>query len=296
MSKKEDTKGFITDERTGGVCFTAAVFFVFAAMLINGLIKPEGDFAVYLSYFLPSVSLVGAFAVTFVICKTPFKNTLKLFNFKFKKRYYAVIILATAGILFGLNRLNDIFIEFLSGFGYEEQKSSLPELSFWSVILCTIIIALIPSVLEECLFRGFILRSAACFSEIQAVLISALLFSVYHMSPSKTLYQFAAGLVFSIICFKSGSLIPTVVIHFLNNFLIILNIYFNIFSFVDGNEALFTVIGVACLAAALILALTDREKNYVTVSEVSGGKASNFYYSALGGILGCLAVWFAGLL
>lgn len=286
---------FVLDERVGGFLYTAAVISVLVISLFYSLINLKGgDFKIYLSYFLPSLALIFAIFVSLKYCNVPFKRTLNRFNFGFKKRYYLVIVLLAVGMLFGMSELNNIFIEFLSKFGYQEVESSLPEFSAISLILCTLIIAVLAPVLEEYLFRGLIQQSIGRFSKIAAIFLTAFLFSIYHMSPAKTVYQFATGILFSLVCLKSGSLIPGIVIHFLNNFLVILNYYFNIFGFLSENKIIFTVIGLICLCFALVLMLTDKNESFRIEGE--RGEASKFFLPAVGGILGCLAVWVAGLL
>ena len=282
-----------TKDKIGGFAFTAATISILVVSLVLAFFKIENeDLKSYLSFLLPSLALILALFVTFKYFKLPFKPALQLFNFKFKKRYYFVIVLACIGTLWGLSELNSLFIKFLSRFGYEEQASTLPSLSVWSVILATMIIAMLPAILEEFLFRGLVMNGVASYSKILAIFITAALFSIYHMSPAKTAYQLVVGIIFTLICLKSGSLIPTIIIHFLNNFLIILNIYFNIFAFVESNKILFICIGLVCLVVAGVIVFLD--KNVGFKMEEKKGSISNFFMYALGGILGCAAIWLAG--
>lgn len=284
----------VFEERVGGFLYTVAVVSVLFISLIFSSINLEGDLRTYLSYLLPPLAVLFAIFVTFKYNKISFCPTLKLFNFGFKKRYCLVILLLVAGMLFGMSELNNIFIEFLSKFGYKESDSSLPSLSVISFILCTVIIAVLAPVMEEYLFRGVIQQSIGRFSKIAAIFLTAGLFSIYHMSPAKTIYQFAVGIPLSLVCLKSGSLIPSFLVHFLNNFLVILNFYFNIFGFLSENRIIFTVIGLICLGGALALMLTDKDESFKTEGE--SGEAYKFILPALGGVLGCLAVWIAGLI
>ncbi len=291
--KEQENKPLI-DGKIGGFCYTAGVICVLIVSFFYALLgDTDSQLKIYLSYLLPCVALTLAIFVTLKCCNVPFKPTLKFYDFSFKKRYYAVIMLLSFGMLFGLGELNNMFIEFLSKFGYQEPQSSLPELSVWSVILCTLIIAVLPPILEEYLFRGLVMQGISTFSKVSAIFLTAFLFSIYHMSPAKTIYQFVVGVIFSFVCLKSGSLVPTVIIHFLNNLLIILDFYFGIFSFAQNAKILFTIIGLACILVAFIIMFSDKNK----IFEKNEKKSSplQFFMYSLGGILGCLFIWFASL-
>ncbi len=292
-TQKQENKPLI-GEKVGGFGYTAAVISVFVVSFFYALLgDADSDLKTYLSFLLPCIALALAIFVTIKCCKVPFKETLKFYNFSFKKRYWAVVVLLSFGMLFGLGELNNMFIEFLSKFGYQEPQSSLPTLSVWSVLLCTLIIAVLPPILEEYLFRGLVMQSISCFSKIAAIFLTAILFSIYHMSPAKTLYQFVVGIIFSFVCLKSGSLVPTVIIHFLNNFLIILDYYFGIFSFVQSAKILFTIIGLICILVAFTIMFLDKNKCFEK-SEKKGAPLQFFMY-ALGGVLGCLTIWVLSL-
>ena len=121
----------------------------------------------------------------------------------------------------------------------------------------------------------------------------AALFSLYHLSPAKTLYQFVVGAILSLLAFKSESLVPSLIVHFLNNLLIILNEYFAIFAFADGFKILTTIIGSIFLAAALVIVLTDK-------TDESSGRGETqapygFLPNALIGIVFAAALWIANL-
>ena len=99
----------------------------------------------------------------------------------------------------------------MSALGYVEPF--VPEESFLYSVLMH---ALIPSVLEEMLFRyiplGILRRNKKA-----AILISAVLFSLAHASLFQIPYAFAAGIVLASVSVMSGSIIPAIVIHFVNN-------------------------------------------------------------------------------
>jgi|GEM_PF-2330433 len=295
--KIEDEELSLTP-RNSGFMFSLAVVGVFISALIFQTIvgvarlETDSDLYLYLGYFLPSVVLFIAEVAFMAFTRTPLSFVGGLFNFSFKKRYIAVIALSIVAMLFGLSGLNDLFIKFLELFGYVDSTAALPDYSVTSLIICTVVIAILPPVVEEIAFRG-IIQSGMKKSGYIAVIVTSAMFALYHFSPSKTAYQLVVGLLFSLIFAKSGSIIPTLVIHFLNNILIILNVYFGIFSFVEASRILFTVIGVCCLIGALAIIFTDGGGKQLKTSDKSYW--SGFLFSAAIGLIIGSIVWIASL-
>ncbi len=80
------------------------------------------------------------------------------------------------------------------------------------------LIALMPAVCEELLFRGFILtglrRDAGPWA---SVLVSSLLFGVTHLDPARLGAVTALGALLGLLALRSGSLIPCMLCHFTHN-------------------------------------------------------------------------------
>ncbi|MCR4643137.1 MAG: ABC transporter permease subunit [Lachnospiraceae bacterium] len=87
--------------------------------------------------------------------------------------------------------------------------------SIWFLIL---VIALLPAVCEELIFRGFLLAALEKrFRPAAAVILCGSFFALYHMSLLQFLVLLPLGLFFSYIAWKEGSIWPGVIFHFLNN-------------------------------------------------------------------------------
>lgn len=81
-----------------------------------------------------------------------------------------------------------------------------------------LVIAAMPALGEELLFRGFLFGSLRTrMSASRAILISAAVFAAFHMSLVKLIPTFMLGAVFACILSESGSLYVTSCLHFLNN-------------------------------------------------------------------------------
>ena len=90
---------------------------------------------------------------------------------------------------------------------------------FFLSVLC---IAIIPAFGEEILFRGAVFSGFKTMGVKKAILLSALLFSLFHMNILQTVYQFIFGIILAIILLMSGSIFATIITHFLNNLIVII--------------------------------------------------------------------------
>lgn len=88
-------------------------------------------------------------------------------------------------------------------------------------------IALLGPILEELLFRGAIqghLQEAG-LHPWKAILIASFFFGVVHMNPAQILFAFPLGVVFGWLYYRTGSLLPGIVGHLLNNSIAAINMY-----------------------------------------------------------------------
>ena len=79
-------------------------------------------------------------------------------------------------------------------------------------------IAILAPVAEEAVFRGAILRSLLQHVRpVLAIVLSALLFALIHMNPAQLPHAFLVGLLLGWIYYRTGSIIPTILYHWVNN-------------------------------------------------------------------------------
>ena len=86
-----------------------------------------------------------------------------------------------------------------------------------------IMLAVLPPICEEILFRGVLARSLATKLPIWiAMALSALLFSAYHLSLVQAPATFTLGVVFALLAIRSDSVVPSIIAHGLNNAIAVL--------------------------------------------------------------------------
>lgn len=97
--------------------------------------------------------------------------------------------------------------------------------SFWGLLAGGII----QPVAEELLFRGAVLAALLNWRPLQgkpwwAVLLSAVLFSVIHMNPGQMPSAFLIGLLLGWLTYRTGSLLPGIVMHVFNNSVVFITV------------------------------------------------------------------------
>ena len=86
-------------------------------------------------------------------------------------------------------------------------------------LLVILVVAAVPAVCEEIMFRGFIQKSFELkLRPFWAILITSIFFGLYHFSPYGLLPLIILGLYFGFAAYKSESIFTSMSLHFLNNF------------------------------------------------------------------------------
>src|ERR1035437_898959 len=85
--------------------------------------------------------------------------------------------------------------------------------------LIILVVAFVPALCEETMFRGFIQRSFEFkMKQFWAALITALFFGLYHFNPYDLIPLIALGFFFGYASYTSNSILVPMFLHFLNNF------------------------------------------------------------------------------
>jgi membrane protease YdiL (CAAX protease family) len=125
----------------------------------------------------------------------------------------AAVTFAVAGVVVtGLVRL----------LGAEELRYTEPFLEAgygWSTIIVTVCVQ--PAIVEELAFRGVVLSALGrVLGARDAVVVSALLFMVIHLTVLSFPHLFLIGLALGFLRVKTGSLYPCMLLHFVHNLLV----------------------------------------------------------------------------
>ena len=86
-------------------------------------------------------------------------------------------------------------------------------------ILFFVVIAVLPAICEELIYRGIVLGLAKSFSPKTAIIISALAFGLIHGTVQQIPFAFLVGLLLGLFYILYDSIALCMVLHFINNFI-----------------------------------------------------------------------------
>ncbi|MBE6082156.1 MULTISPECIES: type II CAAX endopeptidase family protein [Tissierellales] len=186
--------------------------------IYSGLVITE-----FLLILLPTVLFL-------LIKKSNFKKVLRLNKLSLKQILFIPLI-----VIFSYpvgTFLNYIVVAILSRFGEINTAAvPLPD-NIRQLIISFFIIALSPGICEEVMFRGVMMSSYERFGKAKAILISALLFGLFHFNIQNFLGPVFLGIIFGIIVNKTNSIYSSIIAHTTNNTIALLIGYF----FSDGTK------------------------------------------------------------
>ncbi len=243
--KKDFQRNLYTDEDSGTMFLLTLVVPVvvgLVATIFLNLIANAFDLmnfsqspALYCIYMLiVNGSFVGLFFVYNRVTKTDYVKA-SLLKPKFGLLNAILCIIIAPIMLFGSMYLINYLMSLLQGIGYNPDTSlPLPLSNAGWLILNILILAVLPAICEELLYRGVIFNGLRKFGSVGAVLISALFFALAHGSAMQFFYQLILGVVLAVIVLKTGSIFASSLVHFLNNAIVVI---YNYIVLNTGGEA-----------------------------------------------------------
>ncbi|MDE6023978.1 MAG: ABC transporter permease [Lachnospiraceae bacterium] len=168
--------------------------------------------------------VVGIPVIATIYTKKDVKHTFKLKGCSLKFFIGGIFVIA-GGIMLG------IIVSAIAGLIFKDSamdaSESMAQIVGDSFPLAIIIIALAPAICEELMFRGYVLGAmSGKYKQKNAIIVSAVIFGVYHMSVSKF---FTTALIGGLICYvavKSQSILPGMLMHFVNNALSVVIMFY----------------------------------------------------------------------
>ena len=91
---------------------------------------------------------------------------------------------------------------------------SFDSLEFMTLLILMLSVAVFTPIIEELVFRGFVLDVASeAYGKWGAIFISALLFSIIHIEPISIINAFFGGIIYGYVRIRTDSLWPTIFLH-----------------------------------------------------------------------------------
>ena len=207
--------------------FIIGISFVLSS-IISAIVANEGADASevtsrpglnYISIILSELIFVAVFFIIVGLNKN--KDYKKSYRLNFKLDFKLLGVVAFLGVfvmLCSLNLTNSINILF-SYFSPVPLTGNLgiPMQTFWQYLIAVLLLAILPSICEELVFRGIIYNGLRQrFSFVVSLVLSSVMFMLVHLSIYKTFYQVILGVVLALLVYYTGTIVYGVVFHFIN--------------------------------------------------------------------------------
>lgn len=129
---------------------------------------------------------------------------------------------------------------------------SLDKPTFIAGFLMFLYTVILAPVIEEIIYRGLVIKLISPYGKKLAVILSAFIFGLMHGNLSQFVTAFAAGLVLSSVALKTNSIMPTIIMHSLNN-----GINFVLICGEDYSSEVLCTIYYALFACVLLLGVME---------------------------------------
>lgn len=201
----------------------------------------------YLLLAIMPLTILFVIFISSILVKLDIKKSFKINKFSLKKLYIFFLLYVGTYILSTtlVDVVSRIFPKIVTDYSQYESMLNVD-----NIFMAIFLIALLPAVAEELLFRGVIFNSFNKRYKVSiAIFISALLFGVYHMNWIQGIFAFFMGLTLAYGYYKTGSIFPSIIIHFINNAFSVISDKLGI---LDFNMPLVTQICIIFLAIILV--------------------------------------------
>lgn len=233
----------------GGLLIGKLVFGGNIASIANFISEPITDEAIAFTKFYQFLNQIGTFVLP-VLLYSYLVSSDPMSYLKLKQKPQTIVLSVSFLIVFAIlpfvnyleeinqsMQLPDMFRNIEEWINdKEEQAAYLTEVivkanTIPGLLLNLLIVALIPAIGEELLFRGVLLKLIKDLTKNPhwAVIISAILFSAFHLQFYGFLPRFTLGLVLGYLFIITNNLWVPIFVHFINNAaaVLVFNLHYN---------------------------------------------------------------------
>lgn len=167
--------------------------------------------------FLISTQLLLVFLPTIIFV---FYKKYNLKDLRFNKLSLINFIICSAIMLFSIpitGFLNFLWMIFISHFGKLHAATVFMANNTIELLINLFVIAIVPALFEELLFRGVIFRGAEKLGRIGSIVLTALLFGLLHRDLQTLVGTVLLGIIITYMVYKTDSIYAGILAHFINN-------------------------------------------------------------------------------
>lgn len=243
----------------------------------------------YLIFFQLSTQLLvfGGSALFFAALVSDSIFDFLRFNFKTNGKFLLMTVLAILFVIPLAGWLQQISLSatypeswqpMIDSFKRQEDMGNIMMMRFLNVdgigwlLFNILFLAIIPAICEELLFRGALIGVLKKMIKNKHILVvvSAIIFSAIHLQFFSFFSRFVLGLVLGYAFVYAGSIIPSMVAHFVNNALSVVLFYFSDRTTLDdvGTVENFGIIAISTIAAVFTIVWMNKYHKKIESIEV----------------------------
>lgn len=188
------------------------VIILLSQFIVAGIIHGLSlDLPIAVSLILSQLTIILPFIIYCIVKKeNPFRM-IRMKKIKFSTAVLAVgIAICSYPVVVLLNMVSMIFVE-------NAMINVMPDVLQMGLIPGLILIAFLPAMVEETIFRGMLYNTYSKRRPIIGILLSALLFGLMHMNFNQLPYALYLGIVMALVMEACDSIIAPMIVHFTMN-------------------------------------------------------------------------------
>lgn len=204
------------------ISYALSFFIVFTSWVFPSISKVYSETLPSLAFdiILTLVSIgVPFFIVHLLLKREKFSQELP-FGTTYNKNAatYLVMIFLPVMVLsaVGINYISAIF-QSLMGIEFTSSVSDISLNGMKETVLGVFGIAVVPAIVEETAIRGIVMQPLRKYGDKFAIIASSLLFACMHGNMVQIPYTVVGGLLLGYLVVATGSLWPSIILHFINN-------------------------------------------------------------------------------
>ncbi len=186
------------------------------------------------------------------------KEMLRVHRLSIKYIPFTVVISIAICLICGV--LNVLGYMVFGSFVAEQQPTAMFDFSTQNPLMLVLTMVVLPAVTEELLMRGVVLGEYEQYGTTRAVMLSALIFALFHANPVHFVSLLVAGICYGLLTLLFDSVYPALIAHLFNNSAALLLFYKKDYVSYMLEDPLFLIFLLVAVFAVLVLALKMLEK------------------------------------
>ncbi len=297
MSYSSENNNLLNKEQGGKAFSIMIAIYVLLSFVVQGVLlafTTEESFI-----YIAVCSVLSTIAIFLAILYQNKRNkcTIKALNIKkCEIKAFLPAILLGVGMFLGLGFINIALVNLLQKVGITLSSPTVPLNNLGQLFFFSLTLAILPAIFEELFFRGLFLNSLGEQSVLTKTLTVGLFFALYHCSLSQFIYQFIYGSALCLLTIYAKSIIPAILTHFLNNFVVLLFTYLKIQ--INLFSPIVIVVGLVCLSLFLAIVIfgLKKGKNRNHAEQKNKGIKEVFIPYGILGVMICAIMLLSALL